>query len=142
MITGLAGHNHGEIMARVGDVEDGSVHFTGFVPQEELVTLYRKADALLYLSLKEGFGLPPLEAMASGTPVIASNLAPITEVMGNAGVFADPASADDIAEKIRTVVTDGEVASELIARGLERARVLSWERAARGAIRVYERVAC
>ena len=103
------------------------VRFLGFVPHRTLAVLYRQADAFVFPSLYEGFGLPPLEAMASGTPVITSNVSSLPEVVGDAAVLIDPLRPDAIAEAMRQVLTDSELRRSLTRRGLERASHFSWE---------------
>jgi glycosyltransferase involved in cell wall biosynthesis len=106
------------------------VRFLGFLPDETLAIVYRLAGVFVFPSLYEGFGLPPLEAMASGTPVVTSNVSSLPEVAGDAALLVDPTSAEAIADAMRRVLTDPALAAELSARGLKRARAFSWEHAA------------
>jgi len=106
------------------------VRFLGFLPDEMLAIVYRLAGVFVFPSLYEGFGLPPLEAMASGTPVVTSNVSSLPEVTGDAALLVDPTSAEAIADAMRRVLTDATLASDLSARGLRRAREFSWEHAA------------
>ena len=117
------------------------VRFLGFVPAETLTILYRLADAFVFPSLYEGFGLPPLEAMASGTPVITSNVSSLPEVVGTAAVLIDPYDADSIADGVRRVLTDADLRADLIRRGLARAREYSWEQSVRRIRRIYGEMA-
>ena len=103
------------------------VRFLGFLPDETLAILYRLAAVFVFPSLYEGFGLPPLEAMASGTPVVTSNVSSLPEVVGDAAVLVDPYSVDSIVEGIRRVLTDPQLAAEMRAKGVVRARRFSWE---------------
>ena len=114
------------------------VRFVGFVPDEDLPLLYRAVDALVFPSLFEGFGLPVLEAMACGTPVVASNTSSLPEVAGDAALLVDPLDAGAMAAAIRRLLEDAALRRELIARGLQRARAWSWERAAQRVLDVYE----
>ncbi len=98
---------------------------------EELATVYRGALAFLFPSLYEGFGLPPLEAMACGTPVLASKAAAIPEVLGDAGLLVDPLSVEEIAEGIRVLVENDQLRSELRKRGFVRARKFTWDKTVR-----------
>jgi glycosyltransferase involved in cell wall biosynthesis len=116
------------------------VRFTGYVPEEDLPALYNGADLFVFPSLYEGFGLPVLEAMACGTPVVTSNSSSLPEVAGEAALLVDPYSVDEIAASMRRVLEDPELAAELRARGLERVGQFSWERTARETIAVYEQV--
>jgi glycosyltransferase involved in cell wall biosynthesis len=107
------------------------VRFLGFLPDETLSAVYRLAAVFVFPSLYEGFGLPPLEAMACGTPVIASNVSSLPEVTGDAALLVDPRSADEIAAAIERVLADSSLRADLEARGLARARQFSWERSVR-----------
>jgi glycosyltransferase involved in cell wall biosynthesis len=113
------------------------VVFTGFVPEEELVLLYNRAALFIYPSLYEGFGLPPLEAMACGCPVIASNVTAMPEVLGDAALLVDPTSAGAMAEAMRAVLQGDAPTPELRARGLRQAARYSWARAAEQTRSVY-----
>jgi glycosyltransferase involved in cell wall biosynthesis len=117
------------------------VRFLGFVPHGVLRVFYARARAFLFPSLYEGFGLPPLEAMAHGTPVVTSNVSSLPEVFGPAALLVNPENVFDIARGIRTVLTDELLRAELIKRGPERVKLYSWERAAGQIRRVYEEVA-
>jgi alpha-1,3-rhamnosyl/mannosyltransferase len=114
------------------------VELLGRVSDDELVRLYRGAACFLDASLYEGFGYQPLEAMACGTPVVASNTTSIPEVVGEAGLLCDPRSPSELAAALRRVLTEPELAAELSRRGLERAARFSWERTARGLAAVLE----
>ena len=111
----------------------------GSVSEEQLQTLYRGATALLYPSLYEGFGLPVLEAMASGTPVIASRAASIPEVLGDAGILLDPRDVAAWTAAIVRVASDDAQQKRMAAAGLRRAAGFTWERTARTTLDVYRR---
>jgi glycosyltransferase involved in cell wall biosynthesis len=113
------------------------VRFTGFVDDEDLPDLYRGARLFVYPSLYEGFGLPILEAMASGVPVIASNVSSMPEVVGDAGLLVDPNDAEALAASMASVLDDAKLAEELRRRGLARARTFSWEAVALKTLEVY-----
>ena len=117
------------------------VRFLGFVADDTLAALYRLATVFVFPSLYEGFGLPPLEAMASGTPVVTSNRSSLPEVVGDAAVLVDPYSAASIAEGIQRVLGDADLRRTLAARGLARAREFSWESSVRRIHEVYMDVA-
>jgi glycosyltransferase involved in cell wall biosynthesis len=102
------------------------VHFAGWIPEAQLPSLYRSADAIVFASLYEGFGLPVLEAMACGTPVITSNSTALPEVAGDAALLVDPTSVDQIAEAIRRVLSDSLLKQCLRSKGLMRAKQFSW----------------
>lgn len=119
---------------------DKHVRFFGFQPAATLVTFYRLARAFVFPSLYEGFGLPPLEAMANETPVVTSNLSSLPEVAGDAALLVDPYDVASIAEGIRRAVTDEPLRQQLIAKGRARAREFSWARAAADTLAVYREV--
>jgi glycosyltransferase involved in cell wall biosynthesis len=115
--------------------------FPGFVPDALLPALYSAADVLAFPSLYEGFGLPILEAMACGTPVVSSNASCLPEVAEGAAIMVDPTRAEDLADGIRRAVLDTALRADLRAKGLERAAAYTWQAAARKLLAVYERVA-
>jgi glycosyltransferase involved in cell wall biosynthesis len=117
------------------------VRFLGYVRDETLAILYRLASAFAFPSLYEGFGLPALEAMASGTPVVTSNVSSLPEVVGNAAVLVDPYDVEAIADGLIRVLTDTSLAGELSRRGLVRARDFSWERSVARTHEIYRQVA-
>lgn len=112
----------------------------GFVDEEELPLWYNAAEALLYPSLYEGFGLPPLEAMACGTPVVVSETSSLPEVVGDAGLLLDPHEPDLWTEALWRLWRDSAYRANLSVRGLERAHQFSWPRMARETIQVYRSV--
>jgi len=104
--------------------------FTGFVEPEDKVYLYNLASLFVYPSFFEGFGFPPLEAMACGVPVITSNTSSLPEVTGDAGLMIDPYDIDELAWAMEEVLTDKNLSEELSRRGLERAKMFSWDKCA------------
>src|SRR5262249_27026373 len=116
------------------------VRFFGFVPHQTLAVLYRLAAVFVFPSLYEGFGLPPLEAMASGAPVITSNVSSLPEVVGDAAVLIDPLQIDAIAAAMRQVLTNPALRDDLRARGLRRAKEFSWERSIGRVRQIYDEV--
>jgi glycosyltransferase involved in cell wall biosynthesis len=116
------------------------VRFFGFVPERTLAALYRMASVFAFPSLYEGFGLPPLEAMACGTPVVTSRISSLPEVVGDAAVLIDPYDTEDIAHGLERALDDDELRQTLVARGLERARQFSWERSVRAIHAAYLKV--
>lgn len=127
----LAGHRGWKDEAVFAAVErlklQDAVRFLGYVPEDDLVALYNLADALAFPSLYEGFGLPVLEAMACGTPVVASPRGSLREVAGDAAIFVDPLEVESIAEGLRRVLEDAVEREELRARGLANAARFTWE---------------
>jgi glycosyltransferase involved in cell wall biosynthesis len=114
-----------------------SVRTTGFLPPGDLPVLYSGAEAFVFPTLGEGFGLPVLEAMACGTPVITSNLSCLPEVAGDAAVLCDPHAIDSISEAILSILTDPGRREDLVRRGLARAAGFTWERTARETLAAY-----
>ncbi len=114
------------------------VFFTGDLTDNEVVTLINTADVFVFPSLEEGFGLPPLEAMACGTPVITSNVSSLPEVVGDAALLVDPYNVQEIANAIQRLLTDERLKEELIIKGFERVKKFSWEKAARETLNIYK----
>ena len=127
---------HAVIQSRVEDV----VRFLGFVPIETLRAFYQTASAFVFPSLYEGFGLPPLEAMACGTPVVCSSISSLPEVVGKAAVIVNPENVFDIARGMREVLLDEPLRDRLIAEGIKHARQFSWERTAAEVLQAYEEI--
>ena len=117
------------------------VRFMGFVPIEVLRIFYDAAKIFVFPSLYEGFGLPPLEAMAHGTPVVTSNTSSLPEVVGNAAVLVNPENVFEISRALQRVLVDQALRDKLKARGDEQAQKFSWNLAAEQILRVYEEVA-
>jgi glycosyltransferase involved in cell wall biosynthesis len=113
----------------------GVVRYVGYVNPEERQALYRGARLLVLPSFEEGFGLPVLEAMSLGIPVVAGNRGSLPELVGDAGALVDPERPDDIANAIARLLADDACAATCASKGLARARTYSWERTAQ---RVYE----
>lgn len=116
---------------------EGKVLFPGFIGEEDLPAVYSLANVFVFPSLAEGFGLPPLEAMACGTPCIVSNSSSLPEVAGAAGLLFDPTSLDSFEECITRILNDPELHDSLRAAGLEQAKRFSWARAAEETLAVY-----
>ena len=139
-VVGEPGWLYDEILAapaRLGIA--GHVTFTSYLPVADLVALYGAADALLYPTLYEGFGLPVLEAMACGAPVITSNGSSLPEVAGEAALLVDPLDTTALAAAIGRVTGDAGLRAQLRGAGLERAALFGWDRTARATLTVYER---
>jgi glycosyltransferase involved in cell wall biosynthesis len=126
-------------LQRSGYAQD--VIWAGFVPDGELPRYYCAAEVFVFPSLYEGFGLPVLEAMACGTPVISSSAACLPEVVGDGGILADPRLPHEFAGALERVLGDAKYAEQLRARGLRRAAQFTWEQTARATLAVYEEVA-
>ncbi len=111
--------------------------FTGYIPDEDLSAIYSGAAAFVYPSLYEGFGLPPLEAMQCGVPVITSNTSSLPEVVGDAALMVAPTDADALCDAMHRVLTDTELRQRLVVDGLERAREFGWTECAARTVAVY-----
>ncbi|MGD0352431.1 MAG: glycosyltransferase family 1 protein [Dehalococcoidia bacterium] len=114
------------------------VILAGYVQHEELPLLMNGADVFVFPSLHEGFGIPPLEAMACGTPVITSNASSLPEAVGDAGILVDPYNIQEIAEAMYRVISDSNLREQMRRKGLERARLFSWHKAAKEMLRLFE----
>ncbi len=114
------------------------VRFLGFIPFDTLRVFHELATAFVFPSLYEGFGLPPLEAMASGTPVIASAVSSLPEVVGGAAMLVNPENVFDIARGITEVLLNSELREEMIRKGRLQAARFSWARTAEEVLKVYE----
>jgi glycosyltransferase involved in cell wall biosynthesis len=118
----------------------GQVRFLGFVPDATLAVLYRLASVFVFPSLYEGFGLPPLEAMAAGTPVITSNVSSLPEVVGDAALLIDPMDAGALADAMARVLGDPALRADLVRRGHARVETFSWERSVGRVHEIYHEV--
>jgi glycosyltransferase involved in cell wall biosynthesis len=118
-----------------------AVILTGYVPETDLPALYSGALCFVYPSYFEGFGLPPLEAMKCGAPVIVGNRTSLPEVVGDAALTVDPFDVEAIANALKTLIDDSALRDELSLKGQERARMFDWRETARKTLRVYEEVA-
>ncbi len=139
-VAGAAGWRFSPIFDRVAElgIED-NVHFLGFVPEEELPLWYNAARLFAFPSLYEGFGLPVLEAMACGTPVITSNVASLPEVAGKAAVLVPPQDPGRLAEEMQRILADHSQQAAMRAAGLIQATRFSWAAMADGTVDAYER---
>lgn len=115
------------------------VHFVGYAPDAELPLWYNAASVLAFPSLYEGFGLPVVEAMACGTPVVAADVSSIPEAAGEAGLLVDPRDVTALRDRITAVLRDADLAATMRAKGLQHARQFSWARAGRQTAAVYRR---
>ncbi|HYP38944.1 MAG TPA: glycosyltransferase family 1 protein [Chloroflexia bacterium] len=115
-----------------------AVRFMGYVPSEDLPAFYAAASVFAYVSLYEGFGLPAVEAMMSGVPVLASNRTSLPEVVGDAGMLVDPDDVPGTAHALRALLSDDALRSRLVAAGYKRSEMFTWERTAQITHRVYE----
>jgi glycosyltransferase involved in cell wall biosynthesis len=127
----LTGSPDEDMVCVIKDLDlERCVKFVGFPNNEDLSAYYRGAWALLYPSLYEGFGLPPVEAMACGTPVLTSNICALPEIVGDAGIVVAPTDPEAIADGIRRLAEDVALSADLRRKGLARARRFTWEETA------------
>lgn len=117
-----------------------SVMFLNYIPAHDLAAIYNMAELFVFLSVYEGFGLPPLEAMACGTPVITSNNSSFPEIIGGAGIMVEPHDETAVCNAMEKVLTDDNLKNSLRKKGLERASFFSWERAAYETLKIYNRL--
>ncbi len=142
VIVGKRGWKYKNIFKLINKYQlNDQIIFIGYVPREDLPLFYNLADVFVYPSLYEGFGLPPLEAMACGCPVITTNVSSLPEVVGNAGILIDnPYDYVTLAETIDEVVQSETLRKDLIKRGLKRSKLFSWEKCAKETWKVYEEI--
>jgi glycosyltransferase involved in cell wall biosynthesis len=142
VLAGPSGWKHDGFYRLLRDLGlSDRVKALGYVPDEEMAALYSGADVFVFPSLYEGFGLPPLEAMACGTPVVASSRSAMPEVLGDAALLVEPQDVSAVTGAVRRVLEDGALRSRLREAGLQRAAGYSWEAAARATVEVYRRAA-
>jgi glycosyltransferase involved in cell wall biosynthesis len=141
VVVGKAQWRASDLYARVeGAGLQKQVKFTGYVPDEDLVLLYSSAELVVYPSIYEGFGLPILEAMSCGRPVITSRSSSIPEVAGNAALLVDPLSIDELATAISSVLNSRHLRRELTDKGIARAAQFTWRDTAQRTWAVYREV--
>ncbi|NOZ06114.1 MAG: glycosyltransferase family 4 protein [Chloroflexi bacterium] len=142
VIAGRAGWRAQRLSRRLQALEeDGRVRLLGYVPDDDLPLLYNAAKVFAYPSWYEGFGLPVLEAMACGTPVVTSNVSSLPEVAGQAALLVHPGDAGALAEALARVLRDETLAADLRTRGLARAQAFSWQRTVRETAALYRQIA-
>jgi glycosyltransferase involved in cell wall biosynthesis len=140
VLVGGKGWMYDEIFQRVQALSlEERVRFTGYVPDDELPLWYNAASALVYPSYYEGFGMPVLEAMACGTPVIAAQTSAIPEAAGDAALLFDPQDKEALRERMAAVLDDPSLAATMRQNGLSRAAHYAWPRSARAMLGVYQR---
>ncbi|MDY6786043.1 MAG: glycosyltransferase family 1 protein [Cyanobacteriota bacterium] len=138
ILIGKLGWNYQPILDAIARSPwNHQIHHLNYLSDEEVAQFYAKADVFIYPSHYEGFGLPVLEAMTLGAPVITSNTSSLPEVAGDAALLIDPREPVQIAEAIFRVISDSTLRHSLIAKGKERAKLFSWERTARETLRAY-----
>ena len=142
VLAGKCAWLYDETLRAIKELElSDSVIVTGYVPESDLPALYSGALCFVYPSYFEGFGLPPLEAMQCGVPVIVGDRTSLPEVVGDAGMLVDPFDVDALAAAIEKVISDSNLRSELSVKGLARAKLFDWRETARQTLAVYQKAA-
>jgi len=139
LLAGFSGWHNAKIMEIICQ-EKGNIIYLGYLPDRELAYLYNVASAFIYPSIYEGFGLPPIEAMACGSPVIVSRTSSLPEICGDAAYYVDPKKITDIAEGIYTVSTNERLRRDLRKKGLKKAQSFNWEQSAKDHFMVFNGV--
>ncbi len=141
ILIGKPGHGFDEISQTVASLGISQhVIFLGYVPDEDMVKFYNAAELFVFPSLYEGFGLPPLEAMACGSPVITSNTSSLPEVVGNAGFTLDPTDINSFADAMYEILTNDSLRTDMHIKSLKQAKKFSWEKTAEETWKVYEEI--
>jgi glycosyltransferase involved in cell wall biosynthesis len=139
VIAGNKGLSYNIYINRVHELNlDDNVIFPGFISMDHLPYLYNAAELFVYPSFYEGFGLPPIEAMACGIPVITSNTTSIPEIAGDSAILIDPNNTDQIYKAMLSVIEDSNLSSTLVIKGLKRASELTWKDTATQTLKAYE----
>lgn len=141
IIGGSKGKSYEIYKKRVYDLNmQNKVIFTGFIPKKHLVFFYNAAEVFVYPSFYEGFGLPPIEAMACGTPVISSNKTSMPEILSNSAYFIDPYNVDSIYSSIKQVLENIDLRNLLIKKGFKLSKSLNWNKTAKKTLMCYEKL--
>ncbi len=140
VLVGISGWKNNDIFQTVetNPILKSHVIFTGFIPDQDLSAIYSGALAFVYPSLYEGFGLPPLEAMQCGTPVITSNTSSLPEVVGDAGIMVNPTDTDALCQAMLNLINNSQLRKQLSNQGIARAKQFSWSKCASETVKVYE----
>jgi len=139
VLAGFKGWQNNEIMEIINNNKE-YIHYLGYISDIELAKTYNLASLFIYPSFYEGFGLPPLEAMACGTPVITSNVSSLPEVCGDAAIYCDPYNTNDIKEKIQLVLEDETLKKHLSKSGLKQASKYNWKKSAKEHLKIFKEV--
>jgi glycosyltransferase involved in cell wall biosynthesis len=140
VLAGKKDANYKKLIKWVEDKSIEDVVFTGFIPDSKLRWLYENCQAYVFPSLSEGFGLPGLEAMRHGAPVVSSNATCLPEIYGNAAIYFDPFNVDDMAQKIDSVLKSPAKAKTLVEKGFEQLKNYSWKKMAQETLDIYKNV--
>jgi glycosyltransferase involved in cell wall biosynthesis len=141
VLVGPKGWSVDMLFSQILDLElQDEIILTGFILDDDLPLIYKAADALVFPSFYEGFGYPPLEAMACGTPVLVANTSSLPEIVGDAGLLFDPSDPEDIAQKIFELISSPDLRQKLKAAGLKRVQCFSMEKMIKSYLEVYQKV--
>ena len=139
VIVGRKGWKYDNIMKLI-EAMGTDIIITGYIDEEDKVPIYKLAQIFVFPSLYEGFGMPILEAMASKTPVITSNISSMPEVAGNAGMLVDPFNENEIFEAYKKILSDDELKKEMVQKGLEQAKKFEWKKSVEMLEKIYEEI--
>ena len=141
VIVGRIGWMYQEVFKQIEELGlEGRVQFTGYLPQDDLPMVYNLASLFVYPTKYEGFGLPALEAMACGTPVVTTAISSLPEIVGDAGILIPPGDEQALASAMAEVLHDSTLFNQLRTRGLQRSEHFTWERTAQQTLKVYQQV--
>jgi len=140
VLGGCQGWKNADTLKKISKLKDSNVIFLGYLSEEDLSILYSGACFFVYMPFYEGFGLPPLEAMASGIPVLTSRVASIPEVVGNAALTVDPHDIEIITNEMEKLLTDAALREKLIADGFVRAKRFSWDHCVERTVEIYKKI--
>ncbi|MPS66459.1 MAG: glycosyltransferase family 1 protein [Chryseobacterium sp.] len=144
VLVGAKGWDYDKIFEQYNNADElkDKIIITGRVPDEDLASLYSHAHSFYYMSLYEGFGLPPLEAMQCGVATVTSNISSLPEVVGDAGIMLDPKDGDSLRKVMLELYQNDSFRQEYTRKGLERSKLFSWEKSADNLIKIYEKITC
>jgi glycosyltransferase involved in cell wall biosynthesis len=142
VIVGSLSYKSPELITLIEELKEykNRVNFTGFVPDQDLRVLYSGATAFVFPSLREGFGIPVLEAMQCGTPVITSNVTSLPEIAGDAAILINPLDSDELCQAMLNLLSNNDLRDRLKQKGIERAKQFSWSKCARETLEIYKRM--
>jgi len=137
VLVGKDDYFYSRLKTQVSAAAYGNILFPGYIPDDDLAEIYRRALAYIFPSLYEGFGLPPLEAMANGCPVVSSDRTSMPEILGKAALYFDPRNDDEITRQLEKIISDANLRETLIRRGYEQARKYGWNDCAKKTLEIY-----
>ena len=139
VIVGGKGWKYDNIMKLIESMGTDII-LTGYIDEEDKIPIYKLAQIFAFPSLYEGFGMPVLEAMAAGVPVVTSNVSSLPEVAGDAAILVDPLNEDEIFEAYKKILSDKKLQLEMIEKGLEQAKKFEWKESAKVLEQIYEKM--